>query len=752
MGELKRYLYALYIEAGPPTLDEVVTAIKDDDDLPGSPSRDTIARCLGSPQVPAQKADLVSLTAALARMADRDEAAAVAKAKELWVVSLTREVPEAAGTSVSTFTDPYALEVHRSIATSDPSKKEPSLPSYVLRKHDSQLLAVADNALHGHSRIATLVGVSSSGKTRACWELIQKSSFRGWSLWHPIDPSRPEALLDGVTRVGPNTIVWLNDAHDYLLTATSGERVAAALRSLLRDANRSPVLILATIWPEEWATLTAPRNPKITDIHPQARSLLTGSDISIPSSFDARDLSELLKVATKDSRLAEAHKNAKNARITQYLSGVPVLQERFRNAPPAARAVIEAAMDARRLGHGPIIAKEFLRTASVDYIDDGDWQLLTQGWFEDALSYSCTPCLGIPGPLSEARTNDHTSSEGATYRLADILEEQSRNTRRFILPAPSFWRAAASHARTPQDMTALGDEARARALYLASDALYETAASQGNTTALRRLAFLTTDPEAHERLLREAAALEDSFAKSDLASFLNDQERAAGEVAQLLSEAADEGVMSAITELAMRQDTTLPGFEIPGPIDESEDLTCERKSDALNALAWRQAIELQDSGRIDEAFEIFQELGENGDPYAKIEAAIHLSRSGKQAEAERLAAEAVAAGLIYAWDELLFIKLQLEDYEEAERLAFKMLEAGDFERFEEYIESIRDKLSAERVEDILRKAIYSGYAAVIYGWNSPYPGVTNWGLVAEMGIEPDGTVATKKGYGRGGDW
>ena len=56
-------------------------------------------------------------------------------------------------------------------------------------------------------------------------------------------------------------MVWLNDAQHYLLTPASqfGERVAAGLRELLRDPARTPMLVLATVWPQFWHALTARR-------------------------------------------------------------------------------------------------------------------------------------------------------------------------------------------------------------------------------------------------------------------------------------------------------------------------------------------------------------------------------------------------------------------------------------------------------------------------------------------------------------
>ena len=93
------------------------------------------------------------------------------------------------------------------------------------------MVRTAAGALSG---IAVLVGGSSTGKTRACWEalgLLRERPER-WRLWHPIDPSRPEAALREPPLIGPRTVVWLNEAQLYLdVTADGlGEEVAAGLR------------------------------------------------------------------------------------------------------------------------------------------------------------------------------------------------------------------------------------------------------------------------------------------------------------------------------------------------------------------------------------------------------------------------------------------------------------------------------------------------------------------------------------------
>ena len=100
---------------------------------------------------------------------------------------------------------------------------------YMARAHDADLAEVVTAAAAGTSRIAVLVGRSSTGKTRACWQALDllRGQEPRWRLWHPIDPSRPDAALGELPAIGPRTVVWLN--HDLW--------AVAALLKELRNAE-----------------------------------------------------------------------------------------------------------------------------------------------------------------------------------------------------------------------------------------------------------------------------------------------------------------------------------------------------------------------------------------------------------------------------------------------------------------------------------------------------------------------------------
>ena len=193
--------------------------------------------------------------------------------------------------------------------------------------------------------------------------------------------------------------MWLNEAQLYLDAADGGlgERVAAGLRELLRDPARAPVLVLATLWPQYWDALTA-RPAGGADPHAQARELLAGHDITVPAAFTAAQLQRLGQAG--DARLAQAAAGAQDGQVIQFLAGAPELLARYRNAPPAAAALIHAAMDARRLGTGIALPQAFLEAAAPGYLTDTEWDALDDDWLEQALAYTAEDSKGVRGPLT----------------------------------------------------------------------------------------------------------------------------------------------------------------------------------------------------------------------------------------------------------------------------------------------------------------------------------------------------------------
>ncbi|MEU0622419.1 hypothetical protein ABZ329_16420 [Streptomyces rubiginosohelvolus] len=374
---------------------------------------------------------------------------------------------------------PHALEVHPAGPAPGSSGlvEQRVVPSYVRREHDQLLGEAVREAAQGLSRMVVLVGESSTGKTRACWEAVQPLAEKGWRLWHPFDPTRAEAALEELHEVGPRTVVWLNEAQHYLGDRAVGERVAAAVHALLLEAERAPVLILGTLWPNYFKQYTALPGADGTDPHSRVRELLAERTVSVPEAFNTSELAAASSLARGDALLADALTRAHaDGRLCQDLAGAPMLLKRYENGSPTARALLEAAMDARRLGFGLHMPQAFLTDAALDYVHDSDSDQLIDNWAEKAYSELAKKVHGKQAPLPRVPTrqqqrppgspaptsNDAAGIQGPVFRLADYLEQHGRSVRRHRCPPASFWHATVKHINQPD---VLGTLARAAERY-----------------------------------------------------------------------------------------------------------------------------------------------------------------------------------------------------------------------------------------------------------------------------------------------
>ncbi|MFI9585765.1 tetratricopeptide repeat protein [Streptomyces sp. NPDC052236] len=690
LRDLKELLYELYLAAGNPTLDQMAAAIAGDDSLSCAPSRDTIQRILSSSDVPPKLADVCALVSVLNRwtgVPPEQAGQLTHRATQLWTdAKLERPL----GRPIRELVDPWDLEVHRAIEVPGPvGEPLPLLPAYVRRPHDDLLRDVVDEAVVGNSTIAMLVGGSSTGKTRACWEAVQTLPDE-WRLWHPIDPERPRAAQAALHRVGPHTVVWLNESQHYLLTPgnPAGEEIAAGLRELLRDRRRGPVLVLGTMWPEYRATLMTEPLAQEKNPHAQARLLLTGREIAVPGHFDGAAMHDLKSAAAADPRLAIAAERAAGGGITQYLAGAPTLLDRFEAAPAGAKALLTVAMDARRLEHGPALPQAFLAAAAEAYFEDEEWDLLPEDWLEQALAYCARPVRGARGVLTRIRPRAGRAEPGDTrYRLADYLEQHARRARGAAPIPVGFWYAALHHTG-PASAAQLGSAAQKRGLYRTSLLLRERAAAAGDVEALRGIANMLIGLGRTEEATgwyERAAAAGDAEALRWVAT----HQAFSGDVSRVLDWYRRAGTPEALRwagnmlDLAGCTDEALDWFEraaVAGDDDalrwaanmlEREDRLDEAlhwyekavRTGDLEALRWAANIQIA-RGRLEDAIDWHQRAASSGKIEVLRRTASFLATEGRVEEAiawyERVAAMGDRAALSTAAD-LLYAEGRLAD-------------------------------------------------------------------------------------------
>ncbi|MEW1914470.1 helix-turn-helix domain-containing protein [Kitasatospora sp. NPDC085895] len=606
--------------------------------------------------------------------------------------------------------DPHDLEVHpagANIAAAGTSARLMRVLSrYVPRAHDQVMAEVVCEAAEGRSQMLVLVGTSSTGKTRACWEAVQPLAARGWRLWHPYHPEEHQAVLADLERVAPRTVVWLNEAQHYLGAPRVGEDIASALHTLLTEPGRGPILVLGSLWPDYARAYTQLQAFGGTDRHLRVRKLLAGRTLTVPETFGPQELRTAQAFAGDgDQLLADALTRAGgDGRVAQDLAGAPELLRFYEQGSPAVRALLEAAMDARRLGVGLHLPQSFLTDAAADYVADVDKDQLTGDWAGAAYEDLARPVHGKQAPLR--RIPDEPAPGEAldsVLRLADILEQHGRGIRRRLCPPASFWRAAHAHLTRPDDLYALTDAAARRHRLLWAHCLRQKAADVGHPSALAEMARRSEwvgDQEGADTFLRKAAQTDDTKTLISLGSMrreIGDQEGAEA----LYRKAADAGDTEAMVLLAwLREEaddrdaaeTLLQKAADAGGTFGMDDLAARRESagdlagaealyrraaDAGSTHALMSLISMREkAGDREGAQDLLRRAADNSDARTLTSLGDALHVRGMQ-DAEALYRRAADAGDLLALYRLATIREEEEDRDGAEALLRQAADAGD---------------------------------------------------------------------------
>lgn len=642
--------------------------------------------------------------------------------------------------------DPFDLEVHPAIAAEPGDGELPVLPTYVPRPHDLELHKIVQRASAGDSSIAVLVGGSSTGKTRACFESVQHLPS-GWTLWHPISPGPPQAVISGLAQVPPRTVIWLNELQQYLITPKNGvgEEVAARLRGLLRDRRHAPVLILGTIWPEYLHNISDPSSEE-TDRHAQARSLLSSAKLRVPPRFEPAELAVAHEASQHDPRLRRALAFAHTGEITQYLAGAPAMVERYQTAPASVRAVIDAAVDVRRMGSAVDLPRSFLERAAPGYMSESEWQVTNDDWLEQALNFASAVFPGATGMLVQRRTKPGEVSTGEPYyRLADYLAQRGRGQRCFEVPPPAFWEAARVHLTHADALMAIANAAAARWRTQYATLLYERAAELGDSTAFVRIGQLHQEGgnfELAEKFFRRAAIAGDQAGQVALAR-LCDHWGNPTETKRWLRSAADQGDHVALQMLAQLAET------------EGDNVSAERLlREAVTAAPFDRAGQLRqlarlraEAGDAREAAELRARARKGVQTFVRRPLPDIQRRSGGAAALERSVrksiSDAQATGRPIGPDFELLAEICEDkgDQEEAERVAEQAARAGYPSAYRNLVVTRGNRGQLLEAERLARRAADAGDADSLLIVADAHHDDERWHRIRRFGLEPDGSTA-----------
>ncbi len=543
--------------------------------------------------------------------------------------------------------DAQRLGVHRAISADPaPGQAVPELTVYVEREHDMRLRELL-SAPTGPVMVM-LVGRSSTGKTRAAFEAVRQY-LPDWSLLRPLDAAD---LLQQVRSgaVTSQTVLWLNEAQVFLRGQPD---VAVALRRLL--AGDEPVVVIGTIWLEFWKELTSAPEDDAPDVNHQTRELLLhdAGRVDVPEAFTGRDRAQLGRVVTTDPRLAAAAAAAeRDGKVVQVLAGGPELVQRYDHPADAedlfGKAVVTAAIDARRLGCESPIGASFLKAAAPAYVDPSDRAGAPERWFDAGLRDATRAIRGIAALTEQRQEPGMGPADG--YVLHDYLDQYGRLTRRQELIPAEVWDALIADVRDPADRARLAQQAEWRGLYRYSVDLARPAAEAGQSAAMqllaRRLAAAGHRGEADD-WARQAAEAGDTMAVQLYAKRLDDEGDRDGADA-ILRAAASDGDTSAIVALAARLNEA-------GRTGDAERVLVQGAETGDTVVMERLADHLDKANRRSDATGWLRRAAEAGDTIAMQQLAARLDEDGELDDAERWLVRAAEADDHFAH----FVRMQL---------------------------------------------------------------------------------------------
>ena len=398
-----------------------------------------------------------------------------------------------AGWPLEEVTDPFALEVHRPVQPEDAPPGLPVLPPYVPREHDQVLGQVVRAAAEGRSGIAVLVGGSSTGKTRACWEALellrdQDPSVAAVAPDRPVPPGRGaagaaghRAADRGVAERGP---VLPRPGRRRAGRAGRRRAAGAAARPRPGPGARAGHAVARVLGHPD-----CPPGRRVTTRMPRRGSCWPGTTSPCPPRSPPRRWTSSAGRRMRGWTLA--------ARSARDGAGDPVPGRGAGAAGPVPQRPARRGGADRRgdgcpppgHGRGPAAGVPGSRRTGVPDrrpvgrprrglagTGPGLHRRPVQGGPRAADPHPPPPGPAGPPAIRGDQPAARTAAAGPLYRLADYLDQHGRAHRASQIPPAEFWSAAAAHA-APGDQAALGGAADARGLYRDAAQLHKNAAA-----------------------------------------------------------------------------------------------------------------------------------------------------------------------------------------------------------------------------------------------------------------------------------
>jgi TPR repeat protein len=575
---------------------------------------------------------------------------------------------------VGQVTDRAVLGIHPAIEL--PSDADPSLPNdlplYIPRDIDPDLRAWI--ARHQHTGgFLLLTGPAAAGKTRTAYQLIH-ATLPDWPL---LMPANAEQLTADIHRApAERLVVWLNETQNYLGPAGL---TAASVRHIL--SSPPPVIIIGTIWPDQYDTLTAlpalgsastADATTAPDLNRDTREILTilADRKDLPAGLTRAEQSRAEGLASRDPRIAEALTHADTATLFETLAAAPDLISRWLTAAdPYGGAVITAAVTARRCGHPQPLPPGILQPLAQAALTPAQRARATSDWFPAAVHWAREQLRGQAAPLTPQATVPGDIDGDNVSDILVQLATRNPDTPWHYIP-DATWLLLIDNA-TPQACFGIADTAypnrHAHRAPITERALRK-AADAGSLDAMFMLGLasqLPTETRQAEHWYRKAAADGHTAAMYYLGFLLAEQGHT-DEAEQWYRQAANAGHFGAMSNLAVL-------LNEQGHTDEAQQW--HRRAAAAGQIIFTSRQKTPARDQADQAEQCYQQAIA-GDAKAMHQLAYLLAKQGHADQAEQWYRRAIAAGHLEAMNNLGLLLAEQGRPEEAEYWFRKNASAG----------------------------------------------------------------------------
>jgi Flp pilus assembly protein TadD len=566
-------------------------------------------------------------------------------------------------------TDRALLGIHPSIplpADADASLP-PDLPLYIPRDIDADLRAWI-TAHRQSGGLLLLVGPAAAGKTRSAYELAREM-LADWPMFMPSTPAQLTDYIHASPSPG-KLIIWLNETQNFLgpdgLTTATVRRILASPR---------PAIIIGTIWPQHYDTLTTPPDTATSGTSQDAREILTmlADRKDLHPGFSDAEHRRGQSLAARDPRIAEAMNRTDSPNIAETLAAAPDLISRWLTAADAGgAAVITAAITARRCGHPEPLPGSILQPLAETILTPAQRARAQPGWFQPALNWARTPVRGLAAPLTpQAITpgtidGDHISdvlvqhadrdpdapghtitehtwlllinhaTPGACKQIADTAHS-SRHTHHSAITERAIRKAA--DTGDPTAMSNLGTLLEERGDAGQAEQWYRKAANAGDPTAMTNLGTLLEergDAGQAEQWYRKAANAGQPTAMTNLGALLREQGET-GQAEQWYRKAANAGHLPAMTNLGVL-------LHKQGDAGQAEQWYRKAADAGQPEAMYNLGVLLSEQGDTDQAEQWYRKAADAGQPEAMYNLGVLLHKQGETDQAEQWYRKAADAG------------------------------------------------------------------------------------------------------------